>query len=184
MKKKKGFLLGLGITFVLSLVLEIGVFNFNFWMQMEDTTTQKNIVYYLDSMDKFNWLASHDGWISKGNQHLILKNINTKIENIQIDTNLNTTVEYILVFYTTSASQTFSNDFSVLCNEGIAPIDNEVKDIRIDISNKQGITLKDLSITINPMVFKFSLPRIIAVLLIYILGYGLFYIQKSPDYGV
>ena len=181
---KKKFLIRLGITVALAVFLEIWVFNFEYWMEKVDTSTRKNIVYNVNQMEKVNWTKTSQGWVSEGDQHLIIKDLNTRINIIQINMQVEQKPDYILLFYTGDEVGKFNNDASILCGSETVKVNKNIKDLRLDISNRKGILLKDITLIINPMSFNFSFARVIAIILIYIFGYGLFALQRRPDYGV
>jgi hypothetical protein len=182
--KMKKFLIGLGLVFILAVTLEVGVFNFGYWREKTNTTTMKNIAYNLDQMEKVNWIKTPKGWVSKGDQHLILKDVNTQINTMQIKIQVEKEPDYVLLFYKEDGMEEFSNDASILYEGETLLIGKKVTDLRFDISNQKGVVLKSINLLINPMSFHFSTSRIIAILLIYILGCALFAIQRSPDYGI
>ena len=63
-------------------------------------------------------------------------------------------------------------------------IKDYITDLRIDLGDEKGTILNDLSVIINPIEFRFSIAIVVAVLLIYVATRFLFYLQKSPNYGI
>lgn len=178
----KKFLVRLGLVFILAVMLDATVFNFGFWREKLDTSSKKNIVYTLDSMEKVNWEQTSQGWVSHGDQHLILKDVNTKINQVQIEMQVEKKPDYVLLFYKENGIKEFSNEACILYEGDKITIGKDITDLRLDISNQKGVLLKDIILLINPMSFRFSISRIVTVLLIYIFGSGLFALQRNPNY--
>ncbi|WP_313560209.1 hypothetical protein [Ruminiclostridium cellobioparum] len=173
------------IVLFVGIILELGIFNFDFFKEYVDKSTTKNIYYTLDQMEVKNWTKINNGLISEEDPMLFIKGVNTKVKKVKLEVETDKPAEFILLFYTTESDPIFTDSASILYNtDSLLKVDKFIKDLRIDIGDKAGIRLKQIKITINPLNFNFSISRIIAVLIIYLLGRFLLTIQQSPDYDI
>lgn len=102
---------------------------------------------------------------------------------------VNQAVPYIQVFYTNNENENFNGELIIEYGQPVVGeveigINQYVKDLRIDLGDEEGIILDDIKMIINPINFNFSVSRIIAMISIYFLSAGLFYLQKNPDYNI
>lgn len=173
------------IVLLIGVTLELGYFNFDYFREYMDKSTKKNILYTMGQMEIQNWTTTDTGLVSEIDPMLIIRGVDTKVKRIKLEVKTQKPTDYILLFYTNETIPIFNDSDSILYNVNeVQVIDKYVKDLRIDIGDKAGTKLEHIEVIINPMNFIFSISRIIAILMIYLLGRFLFTIQQSPDYGL
>lgn len=179
------------IIMVLIIVCCIEVFGINFFntLSLVDISIEKNIEYTLQDVQTVNWDQENEYLISQYDPNLIIGDIDTFIKKIKLDINSNQEIPYIQVFYTNNENENFNGELLVEYSQPVVgevemTINQYVKDLRIDLGDEEGMILDDIKVIINPTSFNFSISRVIAMILIYFLFVGLFYLQKNPDYNI
>ena len=91
------------------------------------------------------------------------------------------------MFYTNNEIKEINGELLILAPEvGREKTSIKVKDyigiLRIDLGEEAKTQLRKIEITLNPANFQFSISRVVACLLIYLITKVLFIIQKIPDF--
>ena len=172
---------------LVAIVLEIVFFNYTNIKLMLNQNIEKNISIMQEDIEYYNWERRGNLLVSKTDPILIIPNVNSKIKAIKLDMQLNKPIPYIVVFYTDKENEKFGENTMIIYNKNIQgnmllPLDAEVNDLRIDLGDDEGVILSELKIIINPVTLNFSIYRVIAMLLIYLLSVLLFKLQRNPDY--
>ena len=152
-----------------------------------DQTIPKDQVYSLSDSEKANWETSGTKLLSLEDPMLVYANINCYVEQIVLSLDAETDIPYIDVFYINQEHPQYGDQVLRIENpeEKITvSIKDYITDLRIDLGDEKGTILNDLSVIINPIEFRFSIAIVVAVLLIYVATRFLFYLQKSPNYGI
>lgn len=179
------------IIMVLIVACCIEIFGINFFhiLNVFDNSVEKNIEYTLQDMQKVNWSQGVPYLISKYDPNLIIENVNVFTKKIKLDISSNQEIPYIQVFYTNNENENFNEKLLVEYEQPVVgeieiSINQYVKDLRIDLGDEEGVILDNINVIINPTDFNFSISRVVAMILIYFLSIGLFYLQKNPEYNV
>lgn len=171
-----------------AVLLELLVFNFTELSILMNPSLEKNISYTLVNMEKVNWKKNNESIISNLDPMLILSDINKEVRTVKISVEANEPIESSTIFYTNSQLKYFSEKGMVIAKggQGVLSIslNNFVKDLRIDVTEKAGLVLSNITVVINPVKIQISFSRIIAVILIYLGTVILFNLQKNPDYQI
>ena len=188
MKKLKKILLLFGISLVLAFLTEgvLSIFPSFYKNQILD---HKQHILTLDDFDKSNWVENEDGTItSLPDPILVTYDLNMYIDNIEIHADTAAGVIYgVSLFYSNDDVQYFSED-GMIRNDQVfvdtlsMKIDHQVRDLRIDLGEEQGLVLNDVYFVINPDGRSFSISRFVAVFIIVFATYGLFTLQSRPKY--
>jgi hypothetical protein len=115
--------------------------------------------------------------------------VNTYVESVKINANMNQTVSTVTIFYTNENNKGFNGN-AMISQTGTAKgintfvIRKNVKDLRLDLGEGAGTILNNVTVTVNPSKLNFSWARVISVLLVYLIGVLLFKAQKMPDYNI
>lgn len=186
MKGNKGIISKIIISIILSIIIESVVLNFFNIIEIMDTRLDKNIEYTMDKMEYINWQDEGTNKVSDLDPIIYIKGVNTWVKEIQVNTKLNQRPNYMLLWYTNKEHQEVSEERAIsamnITGKDEFTINGEVKDIRLDLGNQDGLVLEDIHIIINPVQFDFSIARVIAMILIYWGFIGLFRVQQTPDY--
>lgn len=179
------------IIMVLIIACCVEVFGINFFntLSLFDNSVEKNIEYTLQDMQMVNWSQENEHLISQYDPNLIVEDVDVFIKKIKLDISSNQEIPYIQVFYTNNENKNFNGELLVEYGQPVAgeveiTVNQYVKNLRIDLGDEEGIILDNIKVIINPINFNFSISRIIAMILIYLLSAGLFYLQKNPDYNI
>lgn len=190
MKNKKAagkLLFRLVILAIATSIIEIVFLNLNAWRLTLNRDLKKNLLYTLSDMETANWDEDGDGLYSQTDPILIIPSLNSYIDSIMIEADLSPAIPYIDVFYTNDAHPQYGD--IVIREEELGEqvnvsIHDTVLNLRIDLGDDQGTTLRHFSVVINPVKIQFSGAIVVAVLIIYLTALFLFSLQKAPDYGL
>lgn len=171
------------------LIIEICIFNYNELNSLIDNSNEKNVVLTLNEASLVNWVKKDDSYVSQIDPMIVFENIDLFIKNIEIKTIINNKVPYIDFFYTDSKRTEFNGDMLLKLNDvnqdvNTIVVNQDVKDIRLDLGDEEGITLSNFIVVINPIRLNIKVARIILMLFLYYCSKGLFNLQKSPEYEV
>ena len=177
------------IVLLLSAVIEIVVFQGANILKQYKYGDTANQVYHLDAFEVYNWEEQPDGsWLSLHDPMLFLELENRNVDVLRLQTEVLRNIPYVDIFYINDqfanygdvyqSCETTSDDSIVIA------IGDQVDTLRIDLGDDAGISLNELTVTINPVSVGFSVSRVIAMLVIYWGTFGLSLLQKSPDYGI
>lgn len=177
------------LVVIIALFLELGVFNFQYFVSCFDTSKQYNIIYSLDDMNKINWENSNNKkLVSKVDANLIIEEINTYIDDVFIEYDSSKIIPDIVLFYTDKNNIYFNAENIITISNPQSSlrigVNKTVKDLRIDLSDDEGIILNDIKIIVNPAKLDISISRILAIVLIYFSFISLFTLQRSPKYDL
>lgn len=172
-----------------AIFLEIVVFNYSYIRSMFDKNIEKNVSYTLKDMEKINWTESNNGIISQLDPMLIISDINTYVKDFELTLSMDKNPPFILCYYTKNNEDIFNDKMSVavtniFSDKNNIKVNSYINDLRLDIGDNAGLSLSNLSVIINPVKFDFNIARVITVILIYLIGAGLFFLQRSPIYDV
>lgn len=175
------------VIILISMIIEVGFFNFNYIKEIIKDTPDSNIKYDLKNVKLENWDKSGETITSKADPMIIITDVNKDIKTIKIQCKTNKPIPYIDFFYTNTERAEFNGDMllridNVKGNINVYDINQSAKDIRLDLGDNAGLVLTDFALTINPVDFNISISRVTAIVLIYLISSGLFSLQRSPNY--
>lgn len=187
-KIKRNFLSYI-IVLIFAILIECIIFNFSYFYSKFDSSKTYNLVYNISDMTIVNWKSDGSSMISEQDPQLYIPSIDTFIDTLLISYKTNISIPYIDIFYATKNVESIDGSLSKQITQpdpnGASINMNEyVKSLRIDIADSSGTILSDITVTINPVKFNFSLSRIIAIFLIYFFTRSLFLLQKPVNYGI
>lgn len=177
------------VIIIISILLEVGFFNFSNIALTLDKSLDKNISYSLNEMEAINWKKDDKRLVSELDPMLIINNLNKYIRNIKIIVDASSPIMSTTIFYTNKENEVFNGHALILYNNQLIDtatieVNKDVRDLRIDLGDLDGLELKSIKVIINFVQFNFSVSRVVAMVLIYMCGYALSALQKSPDYEV
>lgn len=187
--KKAGLKMAIRLVAIacITATVELLLLNLGEWKMLIDPDLERNREYTLADCTKMNWKTVNGVLQSAGDPMLILDNVGCYVERILIKTELSPDIPYIDLFYT---NENYAQYGDVVLraekpgSEEIVAIRDRVLDLRIDLGDDPGTELREFSVVVNPAQIQFSIPIVIAVLLIYLTAKFLFSLQKAPDYGL
>ena len=175
------------IISLIAVLLEVFYFNFSALQLMLGEHEGKNLVFHENDFSFVDWEKQGDTFISTSVDPQVL----IGLDGMRINS---------VLLHADTIPQTDSYQFYYTDEHGEVAVVNgsrsesglimfHVNDwsanwIRIDIGDAPGIQLKGVTVTVNPVQWDISLSRIVAIILIYLLGSLLFRIQSMPDYGI
>ncbi|MBS5316738.1 MAG: glycosyltransferase family 39 protein [Clostridiales bacterium] len=170
------------IIIVMALIIEIGIFNQHIIENIFNKYNTKIIT--LNEIQTSNWIINKEmnSMVSANNDPIIiLSDINTYINNIEISVNTNENDLGIQFFYNDKDAEfKEENSIKLIKNSNkinLISINKYTQDLRIDIGDKSNIVINDLEIIINPNHIKISIIRLIVlIVLLYVI------IKKSIKY--
>lgn len=188
-KKIIKFIYNFIVILSLAIIMEIFIFNFNNIKDMSDKSIKKNIVLSIKDSKLINWEKTDEKYISQFDPMVVYNDVNLYIKKIEINSNMNKIVPYIDLFYTSENKHEFNGNMLIRISDikqtkNIVYIDQNIKDIRLDLGDDAGLILTDFYLIINPVKLDINISRIIAIIFIYFIGFGLFLLQKSPNYDI
>jgi hypothetical protein len=164
------------------MIFEVFIFNKTYWI-MKFSGIPTNCIFHLSDFEQFGWSRVNNTLVSNGGQNLILRNVDKIVRSITVQSDIKPVPSYVLLFYTTEAGEAFSNSKSILIDEKEALTTNiAVHDLRLDLGNETGLSLSKLTLVINQCIFKISLSRVIAIILIFYISRFLYSLQNTPAY--
>lgn len=186
--KKAGIKLGLRLILLAcaAAIIELLLLNLGAWKLLLNPDMVKNCVYTLEDCEKVNWEEGKT-LRSSADPMLILSNVGCYVECLLIRTELSAPVPYIDLFYTNERYLQYGDVIHRIEEpepEAVLAIDDQVSDLRIDLGDEPGTELYNFTVVVNPVEIEFSVPVVMAVLLIYLTAKFLFSLQKTPDYGL
>lgn len=182
-------IIDVGKICLLAIVLECVVFNFSYIRSLVDTSKIYNLEYHLEEMTMIHWTQMAGEFYSDEDPELIIDNVDTIVDNISIQYHIEGDISQITLYYTNTENLSFDDGFFVQTASAIPDntnieVDSYVKDLRIDLGEEPNLLLYDVTVVINPVAFRFSWSRFIAVLLIYLSAKGLFHLQSPQDFSL
>lgn len=190
MKHKKARIKKLGLQLILlacaAAIIELLLLNFGDWKLLLNPNMVKNRIYTLEDCEKVNW-EEGETLCSSTDPMLILSNVECYVESLLIRTELSAPVPYIDLFYTNERYLQYGDVILRIEEpepEEILAVGDQISDLRIDLGDEPGTELYNFTVVVNPVEIKFSVPIVVAVLLIYLTAKFLFSLQKTPDYGL
>ena len=176
------------IMLVIGFVLEVGYFQFpTLYNCFCGKTPQKE--YVLSQMQPINWHMDGAFWVSESDPAHIITNINCYVNTLDVYFDSKSEVNGVTVFYTNDTYPEIEDNTTIhisgLIDEHFRiNVKDNVDDMRIDIGEEAGMELHDAKIVVNNRKFELSYSRILLLMMVYVLGAGLFRLQKMPDYKV
>lgn len=172
-----------------AIFIEIFIINFSNVVNLVNASYSKNIYIDMKKVDYINWNFNGEYITSKEDPIIILNNINTYIKNVSIDIDSEQPIDYIDIFYTNESINKFNGELLIREENPVGKnininIDKEVRDLRIDLGDRPGLSIKHIDIVLNQAKIDFNISRVITIMLIYLAVLGLGYIQKNPDYEI
>lgn len=183
MDKKKR----IAIILVGALLLELFYFNAAYFYNTLQGERPYNVVFSLTDLEVLNWEKISSGLRSQPDPILFRQEINMDVTTVEIEARTNQPIPYVFVFYTNEVYPEFCEQTMVLADdkgEGvfIAQLPGQIQNIRVDLGDDPGLELYDLTLCLNPLRFKFSVARFVAMLVICFGFWGLTRLQSSPEY--
>ena len=183
MDKKKRIV----IILISALLLELFYFNADYFYKMLRRERSYNVVFSLNNLEMLNWERTPEGMCSQPDPILFRQGINMDVTMVEIVARADRTIPYVFVFYTNANYPEFCEQTMVLAGdkgEGkfVAQLPGQIQDIRVDLGDDPGLRLYDLTICLNPLRFRFSVARFVAMLVICFGFWGLTRLQSSPEY--
>lgn len=172
---------------LIAALLEIFYFNFSTVQMMTGEQEEKNLIYHESDFSFVDWEQQGDTFISTSIDPQILIGLDgMKINSVLLQADTIPEIDSYQFYYTNEHGEVAVVNGSRIKNGAIMFYVNDwsANWIRIDIGDTPGIQLGGFTVTVNPVQWHISLSRIIAVVLIYLLGSLLFRIQRMPDYGI
>lgn len=176
------------IVVFFSFVLELLVFNNDYIMNKFDNSIEYNKEYDLDDLITINWEKENNKFISKTDSNLILESLNTYVKSISLDYKLSDEIPEIVLFYTNENNSYFNADQMIIQSNpqsgNTIEVNKNIYDLRIDLSDMEGLVLHNIKIVVNPSKLNVSIYRMLAIFFIYYSFNILFALQKKPDYEI
>lgn len=172
-----------------AVLLEVVYFNYSALRMMFGEQKDKNLAFQEENTLFVNWEKQGSTFVSTSVDPQMLFELDAmKIDTVVLQADTVPAVVPCQFFYTNANGEVVAVEGST-DPEKEGCIEFQVDDwssdlIRIDIGDAPGIQLGGFTVTVNPVQWHISLSRIIAVVLIYLLGSLLFRIQRMPDYGI
>lgn len=175
------------IVILISIFLECCVFNYKYILSILDSSKEYNINFREDEILKINWKEKNGIWLSESDPQLIIESVDKYVDEVLISYSIDPPIDNILLFYTNNEIKEINGELLILAPEvGREKTSIKVKDyigiLRIDLGEEAKTQLRKIEITLNPANFQFSISRVVACLLIYLITKVLFIIQKIPDF--
>ena len=175
------------IVLAVALLLEFGVFNFGYLLAMVNSNAQNNLTYTMEQMEVVNWIKKDNTLISGLDPNLVIPKINTMVKKVEITVDADKPISNVVLFYTNDQHSNFSAETMILGPKTMATtttttLNQQVENLRIDLGDDADLTLKKITVIVNPLKSDFSISRIVAILLMYLATIGLSALQKGPDY--
>lgn len=189
MKHKKAgikLIIQLIVLACVTAVAELLLLNVGNWKLLTDSDLVKNRTYALADCEKVNWVET-SGLQSQRDPMLIIPNLDCYVDSLLIQAQLIPEIPYIDLFYT---NETYLQYGDIVLREEkpsertVFSIGDTVSSLRIDLGDDPGTELRQFAIVVNPVKLQFSVPVVVAVLLIYLSARFLFSLQETPDYGL
>lgn len=177
------------VVLLVSIFLECFIFNFKYVESKFHSSRMYNVEYEQEEMIKINWRENNGILISNPDPQLIIEDVNTYVEEIEIMYSISDSIDNILLFYTNEDIKEITGELLIVSPSGetgktIISVKDYVGILRIDLGESENIMIQDIRVVINPVSFHFSISRLIACFLIYYIAKGLFALQRAPDYGI
>ena len=176
------------VVLLISVALEFLYFNFSATLSLLRGDTA-GPVYEISDMEILNWDKDGEAYVTGIDPMFIMENVDTCVEDIDIHVSAPQSFQNVQLFYTESEDEVFTGEKSIILQENSlnvihAALNRNICDLRIDLSEEQGLLLNDIRVEINPVdTIHFSWAHIVAVLIAYLLLAGLNQFQKGPDYS-
>lgn len=175
---------------IFAILIELFVFNFDYVYLSFVTKVDKNIEYELQDATLVNWQRVNGYYISESDPMIIFNDLDTDIKNVCISVDSQPIISNLVLFYTNYNMSDSEEPLMIVWNKD--PIDgeynieinNNVKNLRIDLGDDAGTTLKEFKLIVNPAVMNFSSARTVAMILIYVSSKLLFRLQRKPKYNI
>ena len=176
------------VVLLISVALEFLYFNFSATLSLLRGDTA-GPVYEMSDMEILNWEETDDAYITGIDPILAIKGIDMYIKELDIYIDAPQPFPNPQIFYTENSGESFNGDQVIVLQENTenaahVSMNRSICDLRIDLSEEQGLLLNDIRVEINPVdAIHFSWAHIVAVLIAYLLLAGLNQFQKGPDYS-
>lgn len=172
------------LVVLFAVVLEIGYFNFSHWKIQLNADTAKDVTFSLQDGQPVNWEEADGILYSLEDPQIILDLAPMQIQTVVLHLDGAKDVERCLFYYTdTDGTVQTVNGEATGGDEYLFTVkDTSVGAVRFDTEGSAQMQLKNFEMVINPTEWHISISRIVAVVLIYLVGVLLFQTQKMPDY--
>lgn len=187
MKKIKWIMHFIFVTIIV-ICIELFVFNFNFFSFQLNKNIEKNIELTLNEAALVNWIKVNNEYISEPDPMIIYEDINVYVKSIKLYVKTKLAVNDITLFYTHDNVKEFNADNMKVINTSqdnnmyIIKINENIRDLRIDLGDVADTELLEFDLIINPSELNFSIERCIMMICIYYGALGLFSLQKTQNY--
>lgn len=169
-------------------ISELVLWNWSNWSFLMDDTAEKNVVYTMKDFQMQNWMKLNGQNTSCNDPILLREGIDGFVRQVRIVMDVDPQPPYIQVYYTNIAHPNYDGVAVVTAqpfyDDIVIDINDDIQNLRIDLGDDPGIVLRAITVTVNPLEIDFSVAIVVAVALIYLGGKFLFYLQRSPDYGL
>ena len=174
------------LVVLFAVVLEFGYFNFSSWRIRLDPNIEKDITLSLQDGYPVNWEEKDGVLYGLEDPQVIFELPAMQIQTVELHLNDADGVEACLFYYTDADGvvQAVSGEEKQKSLYHFIVKDNSAGAVRFDTESTKQMKLKGFEMVINPTEWDISISRIVAVILIYLVGALLFQTQKMPDYEV
>lgn len=174
------------IGLVIGILLELFVFGFGSLRLLMDPSAEERS-FTVNDFATVNWTEAEGKLTAQPDPMLIMEGLNDKVRTVTVYYCSEPQPDRITLYYTNS-------QYPVICQETVRTasptpsqkvvfkVNDNVQGLRIDVGEAAGLQLSDLRVVFNEKHFDFSVSRVVAMVLIWIVGSFLFSIQKMPDY--
>lgn len=172
------------LVVLLAIVLEVGYFNFSHWTIQLNADAEKNVTFSLQDGQPVNWEERGGILYSLEDPQIILALPPMQIQTVALHLDGAKGVERCLFYYTDADGtvQVVSSETTGRDEYQFTVKDASVGMLRFDTEGSAQMQLKNFEMVINPTEWHISISRMVAVVLIYLVGVLLFQTQKMPDY--
>ena len=174
------------IGLVIGILLELFVFGFGSLRLLMDTSVEERVLSIHD-FETVNWTETEGTLTARPDPMLVMDGLNDKVRTVTIYYRSEPQPDRITLFYTNSqypeiCQETVRTASPTPRQRAVFKVNDTVQGLRIDVGEVAGLQLSDLRVVFNEKHFDFSVSRVVAMVLIWIVGSFLFSIQRMPDY--
>lgn len=176
------------VVLLISVALEFLYFNFSATLSLLRGDTA-GPVYEMSDMEILNWDKDDEVYVTGIDPMLVMEDVDAYVQDIDIHINAPQQFQDSQIFFTESDDEEFTGEKSVMLQENAsnimhAELNRSICDLRLDLSEVQGLRLNDIRVEINPVgTMNFSWAHIVVIQIAYLLLFGLNQLQKGPDYS-
>lgn len=172
----------------ISLFIEVGM-HWKEYIFLMNSDYQKNVVYEQSEIEYLGWREEGHCLVSEFDSIFYIEELDMNLHNIRIEIQSDQTIPYTEVFYTNEEYPVITGELRILEQQAfkdfiVIDVDSYVKDIRIDLSDLEGIRIENIRLIFNYVKPDFSFVRVIAINLIYWAYVFLFRLQRPPKYDL